>query len=118
MVLKMYREHFGTIPVEVSGETRPFDVAATLSENRDTLVVSIINQTWEEQKFKLNLKNIETKNEVDIYTITGPDDMAYNEPGREESVKIDGPLNWNKTGSYSVKPYSATLMVFAVARNP
>ncbi len=36
-VLKMYRHHFGTIPIKISSDTRPFDVAAALDLQNKTI---------------------------------------------------------------------------------
>jgi len=112
MALKMYREHFGSIPVKISGETRPFDVAATLTEDRKTLVVSVINQAWEEQSFEFNLKNAKEVSGLEVYSLSGPDDFSYNEPGMEESVVISGPEKMEISDSYKVQPFSATLFRF------
>ncbi len=65
MLFKMYRDHFGTIPVEVTGnspqpkpmfpaggdqpavnpgsDTYPLDVSAALSEDRKTLAIAVLN---------------------------------------------------------------------------
>ena len=112
--LKMYRDLFGTIPLEISGETRPFDIAATLTEDRQTLVLSVVNPTWEEKQFKLEIRGTEIGPGTDVFTLTGPDDMAYNEPGREESVVVTGPEPVGNSKSYLVKPFSATLFRFPV----
>lgn len=114
MALKMYRDHFGSIPVKISGETRPFDVAATLTADRKTLVVSIVNPTWESQSFKLDINNLKLGTDVELYTLIGPDDMSFNTPGEKESVIIDGPVKQKLSDSYEVKPYSANLFRFAI----
>lgn len=114
--LKMYRDYFGNIPVEISGETRPFDVAATLTADRKTLVVSVINPTWESVRFDLNLENVNVGADVELYTLTGPDDMSYNVPGREEPITISGPHSLRRSKTYEVKPHSANLFRFSVER--
>lgn len=79
MVFKLYRDHFGTIPVAVSGnspqpkptdppggeqplinagsDTFPLDVAAAWSEDRKTLTVAVINPTESEQSLNLKIAN-------------------------------------------------------------
>ncbi|MCD6347554.1 MAG: hypothetical protein J7L96_09065, partial [Bacteroidales bacterium] len=47
--LKMYRQYFGSIPVAISGETRPLDIAATLSGDRKFLIISVVNPGWDKQ---------------------------------------------------------------------
>ncbi|MGO8676749.1 MAG: alpha-N-arabinofuranosidase [Limisphaerales bacterium] len=77
LVFKLYRDHFGSIPVEVSGDspqpkptdppggeqpavnagsdTFPLDVAAAWTEDRHSLTVAVLNPTDVEQPLKLNL---------------------------------------------------------------
>ena len=72
LLFKMYRAHFGTIPVEVSGDspqpkpiypaggdqprvnpgsdTYPLDVSAALTEDRKTLTFAVLNPSDPEQK--------------------------------------------------------------------
>jgi alpha-N-arabinofuranosidase len=76
-VFKLYRDHFGTIPVAVSGnspqpkptdppggeqpavnagsDTFPLDVAAAWSEARHTLSVAVVNPTDQAQPLKLEI---------------------------------------------------------------
>jgi alpha-L-arabinofuranosidase len=80
LVFKMYRDHFGTIPVEVSGnspqpkptdppggeqpavnagsDTFPLDVVAAWSDDRRTLTVAIVNPTGKEQAIKLSFSGV------------------------------------------------------------
>src|SRR5581483_8835608 len=75
MLFKMYRDHFGTIPVDVSGDspqpkptfpaggdqpavnpgsdTYPLDVSAALSEDRKTLTFAVLNPSDSEQHLNL-----------------------------------------------------------------
>jgi alpha-N-arabinofuranosidase len=77
LLFKMYREHFGTIPLEVSGnspqpkpiyptggdqpsvnpgsDTYPLDVSAALSDDRKTLTFAVLNPSDSEQSLKLSI---------------------------------------------------------------
>src|SRR5208337_78576 len=77
LVFKIYRDHFGSIPVEVSGnspqpkpteppggeqpmvnagsDTFPIDVAAAWTDDRRTLTVAVLNPTGVDQPLKLNI---------------------------------------------------------------
>jgi alpha-N-arabinofuranosidase len=77
LVFKIYRDHFGAIPIEVSGnspqpkptdppggeqpvlnagsDTFPLDVAAAWTEDRRTLTVAVLNPTDANQPLKLNI---------------------------------------------------------------
>ena len=77
LLFKMYRDHFGVIPVEVSGNspqpkpafpaggdqpavnpgspTYPLDVSAALSEDRKTLAIAVLNPSDAEQSIHLDI---------------------------------------------------------------
>lgn len=118
-VLKMYREHFGTVPVKVSGETRPFDVAAALDPQTETLTVSVVNPGWDEvafglkivnKHFEYNGKKYTVSGDGKMYVLTGPDDMAYNTPGQAPVVGVEE-MALENTGKLKVKPFSANIIV-------
>ena len=80
LLFKMYRDHFGTIPVEVSGDspqpkpiypaggdqpavnpgsaTFPLDVSAALGEDRKTLTFAVLNPSDSEQQLKLAINGV------------------------------------------------------------
>jgi alpha-N-arabinofuranosidase len=95
-VLKMYRHYFGSIPVSLTGDTRPLDMAAALTEGRDTLTLSVINPTYDRITFPMTINGASASGEMEIWSVEAPDDMSYNEPGREMAVKIV-----NRTGGIS-----------------
>jgi len=111
-VLKLYRQHFGTIPLAVTGETRPVDIAATLDSEGKKLTISVINATWEEVKIPVTLLNGKVTDEGELWQVTAPDDMATNEPGRPENVKISGPAKVSASQALTVGPASINLFVF------
>ncbi|MFP4488151.1 MAG: alpha-L-arabinofuranosidase C-terminal domain-containing protein [Bacteroidales bacterium] len=108
-VLKLYRAKFGSIPVSLSGDTRPLDIAAALNTSLDTLVVSAVNPTWDRQELKISVKNSFIDGESEKWSITGPDDMAYNEPGKEERVVISGPETVAEVKKAVLEPYSVSI---------
>src|SRR6201999_3161510 len=77
MLFKMYGDHFGTIPVEVTGDspqpkpifpaggdqpainpgsdTYPLDVSAAFSEDHKTLTFAVLNPSDSEQSLKLSI---------------------------------------------------------------
>lgn len=108
-VLKLYRAQYGKTPVSVSGETRPLDVTAALTAGSDTLVISAVNPTWEEVQFDLDIQNAAAGDGALQWSITAPDDMAYNEPGKPESVVIDGPVKFTVNNTFKVDPVSINI---------
>jgi alpha-N-arabinofuranosidase len=87
-VLKMYRNHYGEIPVEVSGTTRPLDVAAAWTADRKALTIAVVNPTKMEVELSISIKSANIAPEGRMWCVTGPDEMAYNEPGKEPVVPI------------------------------
>jgi alpha-N-arabinofuranosidase len=108
-VLKLYRHKFGFIPVEISGETRPLDVGATLTSGGDTLTLSVVNPSWETVEFPFEVTGSSQISDAEVWRVAAPDILSTNEPGRELSVVIEGPeaLKFNKR--LKVGPASITI---------
>jgi len=113
-VLKMYRRHFGTIPVAITGETRPLDIAATLNNTKDTLTISVVNPTMTAVEFPLELLNGTLNTGGELWQVVAEDDMAYNEPGQPEKVRIEGPVAVTSGKSISVNPASISIYRFGI----
>jgi len=88
LVLKLYRAKFGSIPVQVLGAPAPLDVAAAWREGRKVLTVAVVNPTKESQILPISFKGIKPPAAARLHLITGPDEGAYNEPGKDPAVKI------------------------------
>ncbi len=113
-VLKLYRQVFGTIPVTISGETRPLEIAAALNEAKDKLTISVINPTWDAINLPVVLINGSIFGNGELWQVTAPDDMAFNEPGRPENVKIEGPSEFQSGKTLKIKPVSINIFVLPV----
>ena len=111
-VLKLYRQKFGTIPVTITGETRPLDIAATLDKDGKKLTVSVVNATWDEVKLPVTVLNGTLSGDGELWQVTAPDDMATNEPGRPENVKTEGPVKISSGSALTIGPASINLFVF------
>jgi hypothetical protein len=88
LVLKLYRNHFGTIPVTVTGETYPLDVSAAWTSDRKALTVAIVNPTEQEHELPIDLEGTRLNGRGRLWLIAHKDPMAYNEPGEEPRVRI------------------------------
>jgi alpha-N-arabinofuranosidase len=108
-VLKLYRHKFGYIPVQLGGETRPLNIAATLTNGGDTLTVSVINPTRESVTFPLNITGKEFSSEGEKWSVVAPDEMSTNEPGREPVVVIRGPESFQFGKNLEVGPVSISI---------
>jgi len=88
LVLELYRNHYGTIPVSLAGTPEPLDVAAAWTEDRKILTVAVVNPTKNEQSLPLSFKGVSLPKSGKLYLITGSDEMACNVPGKEPGVMI------------------------------
>ncbi len=88
LVFKLYRHHFGILPVQVSGNYAPLDIAAAWSQDRHTLSIAVVNPTPYQHTINLTLKNARPTGQVQAWVISSPDPMAYNEPGKAPQVTI------------------------------
>jgi len=88
LALKLYRAHFGTIPVTVSGAPEPLDVAAAWKDGKKVLTLAVVNPTRTAQTLPLSFKGVGVPKSAKLFLIAGGDENAYNEPGKEPTVKI------------------------------
>jgi alpha-L-arabinofuranosidase len=107
-VLKLYRNHFGTIPLRFDGEIGDLDVMAALNETGDILTVSVVNPTNKEVTLKLDGLN-SPSNAATQYVITGEKDSSYNAPGKKRGVDIHEPGKVSTGGGLKAAPLSANL---------
>ncbi len=87
--LKLYRQHFGTIPVEVAGAVSPVDISAALTSDKKALTIGIVNPAESKYEFALDLKGIKLTGSGQLWIISNSDPMVYNEPGKEPQVVIE-----------------------------
>jgi len=102
LVLKLYRKHFGTIPVAVEGELYDLDVAAAWTADKKALTIGVVNPT--EVPYDIELT-------IDGATLTGAhkDPLAYNHPGAEPNVTIKETALTESAKKVTVPPYSANI---------
>ncbi|MDH4238264.1 MAG: alpha-N-arabinofuranosidase, partial [Phycisphaerae bacterium] len=109
LVLKLYREHFGSIPIEITGDTYPLDVSAAWTSDRKALTIGIVNPTENELELPMELKGIKLSGKARLWQIAHTDPMAYNEPGKEPNVTIKEKQVSDITEKLSVSPLSVNL---------
>lgn len=107
--LVMYRRHFGTTPVEITGATEPLDVAVTWTADRNALTISVINPTYEAQRLEFSVVGARLAAQGTSWVLTAPDDMAYNEPGKRPLVKFTETAVSGVRDALEVAPVSATI---------
>jgi alpha-N-arabinofuranosidase len=109
MALVMYRRHFGTIPVQVTGSAEPLDVAVAWSRDRKALTISVINPTYEPQQLSFTLSGATLAPQGKSWVLTAADDFAFNEPGKPPAVQFTEQPVHGITNSLFVAPASATI---------
>jgi alpha-N-arabinofuranosidase len=100
LAFKIYRDHFGSIPVEVSGnspqpkptdppggeqpivnagsDTFPLDVVAAWTKDRRTLTVAVVNPTDVEQFLKLNLNGATLSGKGTLWLLASAESNGQN----------------------------------------
>ena len=100
LVFKIYRDHFGATPVEVSGnspqpkptdppggeqprvnagsDTFPLDVAAAWTEDRRALAVAVLNSTGVEQLLKLSISGANLSGKGTLWRLASADSNGQN----------------------------------------
>ena len=114
IVLKAYREHFGKLPVEVTGEVEPLDICAALTEDGRELTVAVVNPLSEAVDVPLDVDGVRLAGKGRVWITTGPDPMAYNEPGGQAPVTLESRRVDGAGERLTVPPLSACIFVLPV----
>jgi len=112
--LVMYRRHFGTIPVTMTGAPEPLDVAAAWTADRTALTISVVNPTFETQRLAFRVEGARLASEGTAWVLTAGDDMAYNEPGKTPAVRFTERRVTGLQETLELAPASATIFRIAV----
>jgi alpha-N-arabinofuranosidase len=112
LVLKLYRARFGSIPVPVSGDTQGLDVSAALTADGKALTVAIVNTGAAPARLGLKVVPARPSGSATRWTITGPDPMAANVPGKPPGVALKEEPVPTGTTSMDVPGYSVCLYRF------
>jgi len=114
LALKLYRNHFGTVPVTVTGEAYPLDVAAAWTSDRKALTVAVVNPTEQEYELPVDVEGARLSGRGRLWLIANEDPKAYNEPGKEPSVKIVEKQITQVSNELEVPALSISLYLLAV----
>jgi len=111
LVLKMYREVFGEIPLSLEGGLEPYDVCAAIRKDGSAITVGIVNPTDETLEVTVDFGDARLADRGDHYLITGPSRAAHNRPGENRKVDIEVLREVKVSGPYSAPPLSSNIFV-------
>jgi len=136
LLFKMYREHFGSIPVEVSGnspqpkpiypaggdqpavnpgsDTYPLDVSAALSEDCKTLTFAALNPSGSEQQLKLTINGAKLGRQGHLWRMAPDKLTAVNIVGQMPEVEVKELGLTSVPDAISLPPFSISIYSFPV----
>ena len=135
LLFKMYREHFGTVPLGVSGnspqpkpiypaggdqpgvnpgsDTYPLDVTAALSDDRKTLTFAVLNPSDSEQRLNLSIHGAELSNQGHLWRMAPATVDATIKVGQKPGVEVQEEGLVSVPDTMSVPPFSVSIYSFA-----
>ena len=136
LLFKMYREHFGTIPVQVSGDspqpkpiypaggdqpavnpgsdTYPLDVSAALSDDRRTLTFAVLNPSDSEQQLQLAINGVKLASQGHRWRMAPSSVDATITVGQKPGVEVQEQELTSMPNATAVPPFSVNIYSFAV----
>lgn len=109
LVLKLYRQEFGTLPVEVKGPKTDIDVMAAWAEDHHALTIGVVNPTEKAATVKMKTNGAAFNGNGVRWIITGADPMACNKPGEQPGVTLSETPVTDVTDTLEVPPLSVCL---------
>jgi alpha-N-arabinofuranosidase len=131
MLFKMYRDHFGTIPVEVTGDspqpkptfpaggdqpainpgsdTYPLDVSAALSEDRKTLTIAVLNPSDAKQSMHLAVNGVKLANQGELWQMAPSKVDAVVTVGKTPEVAVEEHTLGTIPDTVEVAPFSVNI---------
>ena len=136
MLFKMYRDHFGTIPVTVTGDspqpkptfpaggdqpavnpgsdTYPLDVSAALSEDRKTLAIAVLNPSESEQSIKIAIQGAKLANAGKLWRMAPDSINATVQVDKKPEVQVEEQSLGSLPESITVRPFSVNIYSYPV----
>jgi alpha-N-arabinofuranosidase len=136
MLFKMYRDHFGTIPVEVSGDspqpkpafpaggdqpavnpgsdTYPLDVSSALSEDRKTLTIAVLNPSDSQQHIMIAINGAKLADNGHLYRMAPNSIDATAQVDKKPEVQIEEQALGAFPETITVRPFSVNIYSYSV----
>jgi alpha-N-arabinofuranosidase len=138
LLYKMYRDHFGTIPVDVTGNspqpapkyppygdqpktssgspTYPLDMVAALTADRKFLTIAVVNATDSDQKLDLSVMGMRMAGAGERWELTGKSLDAENRVGEPPQVEVHEEATGADPKTLMVAPISVEIYRFPVSQ--
>ncbi len=107
LVLKLYRNEYGELPLKVEAP-RPLDVAAATTADGKYLTVAVVNPQEKAVKFSFE-SGLKLAQNAKCFVIANDDPMAYNDPDSEQKIDIVE-SSLDSLDSIELAPLSVTLI--------
>jgi alpha-N-arabinofuranosidase len=136
LLFKMYSDHFGTLPVEVSGDspqpkpiypaggdqpavnpgsdTFPLDVTAAFSSDRKTLTFAVLNPSDSEQRLKLSINGVKLAGQGRLWRLAPETVDATITVGQKPGVEVREQTLGALPDEMAVPPFSVSIYAYAV----
>jgi len=136
MLFKMYRDHFGTIPVEVTGDspqpkptfpaggdqpavnpgspTYPLDVVAAFSEDRKSLTIAVLNPSDSEQSIKLTINGTKLASAGKLWRMAPDKIDATVQVDKKPEVQVEEQSLDSLPDTVTVRPFSVNIYSYPV----
>jgi alpha-N-arabinofuranosidase len=136
MLFKMYRDHFGTVPVEVTGDspqpkptfpaggdqpavnpgsdTYPLDVSAALSEDRTTLAIAVLNPSDSEQNIKIAINGAKLASAGKLWRMAPDSIDASVQVDKKPQVHVEEQTLGALPDTITVRPFSVNIYSYRV----
>jgi alpha-N-arabinofuranosidase len=108
IILKLYREHFGQIPIETEGYNGPLDISVARDSIKNLLTIAVVNTDSISHDFNIKFTGGKVSGTDSCYEVYDADPMSYNEPGQARKIDIKK-VEWKSTDYISAKPMSVSL---------
>ena len=136
MLFKMYRDHFGTIPVEVTGyspqprptfpaggdqpavnpgsPTYPLDVSAALSEDRKTFTLAVLNPSDSGHTIRIAIRGAKLANAGHLYRMAPDSIDATVSVDKKPEVEVENQTLGPLPETITVRPFSVNIYSYPV----